>query len=103
MAKRRADVLALSELSKAVDKAVALAAKRHEVKAEAGTLLVNWEIFGRILRNLQDLNGAFAFARDVTRAVKVRGLKLEPAVLKVGPDVLCGFIERGEQFRQIGR
>lgn len=103
MAKRRANVLALSDLGKAVDKAVALAAKRHEVKPEAGTFIKNWEIVGRILRNLDNLNDAFSFAREVTRAAKVKGLKAEPAVLKVGPDVLCGFIERGQLLRQIGR
>ena len=103
MAKKRADVVSLADLGKAVDRAVALAAKRHEVTTEAGSLQVNWEIFGRRLRAFEDLNVAFNFARDVTRGVKIQGLKVQPAVVKVGPDVLCGFIERAGLPRLISR
>jgi hypothetical protein len=101
--KRRAQTLSLADLSKAVDRSVALAAKRHEVTAEPGNLLMNWQIFGRLLREFEDLNGALSFAKDVTRGLKVQGLKAEPVVLKVGPDVLCGFIERGQLPQLIAR
>ena len=94
--KRRAEVLSLADLSKAVDRSVALASKRHELATEAGNLMVNWQILGRILRNFEDLNQALSFAKDVTRGVKIQGLKGQPVVLKVGPDVLCGFIERSQ-------
>jgi hypothetical protein len=94
--KRKAEVLSLADLSKAVDRSVALASKRHELSTEAGNLMVNWQILGRLLRNFDDLNHALTFAKDVTRGVKIQGLKAEPVVVKVGPDVLCGFIERGQ-------
>jgi len=103
MAKRRADVISVAGLSKAVDRAVTIAGKRHGVKTEAGSLIVNWEIIGRILREFQDANVAFKFATDVTRGVKLQGVKAQPVVFKLDRDILVGFIERGQLPRQLGR
>ena len=103
MPTRRADVISVKDLSRTVDRAVAIAAKRHGVKTEPASLIVNWEIIGRILREFQDANAAFEFASDVTRGVKLRGIKAQPAVFKLDRDILCGFIERGQLPRQLGR
>lgn len=100
---RRADVISVRDLSKTVDRAVALAAKRHGVKTQPDNLIVNWEIIGRILREFQDANVAFQFANDVTRGVKLRGVKAQPAMFKFDRDILVGFIERGQLARQLGR
>jgi hypothetical protein len=102
MATRRADVISVKDLSRTVDRAVALATKRHGVKTEPGSLIVNWEIVGRILREFQDANAAFEFASDVTRSVKLQGIKAQPAIFKMDRDILCGFIERGQLPRRLG-
>ena len=103
MAKRRADTISVRDLSKSVDRAVALAGKRHGVKTEPDNLIVNWEIIGRILRDVQDANAAFEFANDVTRGVKVRGVRAQPVMFKLDRDILVGFIERGQFARNLGR
>jgi hypothetical protein len=48
------------------------------------------------------MNVAFKFATEVTKNVNVQGIKGEPACLKIGPDILCGFVERGGLPKQIG-
>ncbi len=98
----KADTISARVLSQSIDKAVALAAKRHQLKPEAGNLAIDWEIFGRRLRDLQSLDQAFAFASDVTRGVQVPNLKVQPIALRVGPDIICGFIEKGRLPKVIG-
>lgn len=100
---KRADVISTKDLSQSIDKAVAIAVKRHSVAAQPGTLVVNWEIIGRILRDLADMNTAFAVATDITKGVKVQGIQGQPAVAKMGRDILVGFIERARLPREIGR
>lgn len=102
MATKRAAVISVKELSTSIDRAVKLAAERHQAKAEPSSLLINWEILGRILREFEDMNAAFQFATDVTKNVKLQGIKAEPACLKIGRDIFCGFIERGSLPKQIG-
>lgn len=102
MATKRAEIISAKDLSRSIDRAVALAAKRHEVKAEPSNLLINWEILGRILREFEDINAAFTFATDVTKNVELRGIRAEPACLKIGRDILCGFVERAGLPKEIG-
>jgi hypothetical protein len=104
MAPRRAEAISLTDLTKAVDRAVSIAAKRHDLQLERPTFSANWEIFGRIVRDARDFNSLFAFANDVTKAVALRGSDPMPGVIRIGPkDVLCGFIERSGLLRQLGR
>ena len=103
MATRRAGVISIADLSKSIERAVAIAAKRAEVKTDPTSLVLNWEIFGRILREYADLNAVDRFAREVTRGVKIRGLQADPAIVKIGRQILCGFIERGKLPRQLPR
>ena len=100
----KAEVISARDLSRSIDKAVAAAVKRHELKPDAANLAIDWEIFGRRLRDLQSLDEAFAFASDVTRSVgPVQGLKpTQPIALRVGGDIICGFIEKGRLPKVIG-
>ena len=50
---RRSEVVAIGTLSKWINKAVALAAKRHDVVFGGDNIIYNWEILGRILREMQ--------------------------------------------------
>jgi hypothetical protein len=102
MAKRRAQVVSTRDLSKSVDKAVALAVKRHKVKTATSNLVLNWEIIGRLLRDVTDVNVAFQFASDVTKGVQLQGVSAQPALAKLDRDILVGFIERARLPRQIG-
>jgi len=95
MPPRRAQTVSLVSISRAVESAVRVAAARHELKVDTDTLLDRWELIGRRLRGVKDLNVAYKFAQDVSRGVNLRGLRLTPVVTKIGPDILVGFIERG--------
>jgi hypothetical protein len=94
MARKRAESISIANVSKSIDRAVALAAKRQDLRPAAGNLGFPGHLAGRILRDFGDVNAAFAFATDVSRNVKIPGATVEPAVLKIGPDILAGFIER---------
>jgi len=94
MASRKAETVSLSGLARAVDRAVAIAARRHDLVVERSTLLDRWEIFGRRLDRVRDLNEVFAFARDVAGSVKLAGIRPEPVVCRFGRHILVGFIER---------
>ncbi len=92
--KKRVETVSLSALSKSIDKAVALASDRHGVTFDKGNLILNWEILGRILREI-DLAGK-ATRLDVAATItkNVAGIKGQPIVTKIGKDVLVGFVER---------
>ena len=91
---RRAETIALPSLSRAINKAVALAAKRHDVVFERENIIYNWEILGRILRETGDLDrqAGLEIAEAVMR--NLPGVRGQPVVTKIGKDILVGFIER---------
>lgn len=103
MAPKRADMISAKDLSRSINRAVALAVKRHKVKPEADSILLNWEIVGRILREVSDMNSAFDFASDVTKNLELRGIKADPAVARIGREILCGFIEKAGLPKQLPR
>jgi hypothetical protein len=97
---RRSEVVALESLSKSINKAVALAAKRHDVVLGGENIIVNWEIVGRILREIQAGRGNTRL--DVASSIlkEIPGVRGQPVVTKVGRDILVGFIERlGNTYR----
>ena len=97
---RRSEVVGVAALSKSIDKAVALAAKRHDVAFGGDNIILNWEILGRILREMQ--LGGRDTRLDVANTIlkNVPGVKGQPVVTKIGKDILVGFIERvGNQYR----
>ena len=95
MAPRKAQAISLASVSRAVDSAVRIAAARHDLAVENDTLLDRWELIGRRLRDVKDLNVAYKFAQEVTRGINVKGLRVDPVVTRVGNDILVGFVERG--------
>jgi hypothetical protein len=94
MAVKRAEAISVTTLSKSIDKAVELAARRQGLKPGSGNLVFPGHILGRVIRDLDDANAAFAFAAEVTKSVNASGANGEPAVFKIGPDILAGYIER---------
>ncbi len=88
-------------LSKSIDQAVTRAARQFGVNALQPTLILNWQIIGRIARNV-DAGQAFELATAISAAVKVRGIVPAPAITRIGKDILVGFIERGQFPRSIG-
>lgn len=94
----RATVVSIGSLNKSIDKAVALAGKRHGVKLGADNIIFNWEILGRILRelNLAGANGPLEVAATLAKGA---GLKGTPVATKIGRDILVGVIPRDLNLR----
>jgi hypothetical protein len=90
--KIKAEVISTAKLSAAIDKAVKIAAERHQVVVSDSNLRLNWELVGRRLR---DAAKAQQFAGDVSKDVaKITGLNLQPATLQVGKLIYVGFFEK---------
>ena len=92
--KRRADMVSVASLSKSIDRAIALAAKRHEAVFEKSNIILNWEILGRILRQMNAEGGQTRLDLASTVVKNLPGVKGQPVVTKIGKDILVGFIER---------
>lgn len=91
---RRVETVSLASLTKSIDRAVALAAKRHEAVFEKQNLILNWEILGRILREMNADSGRTRLDVASTVLKAMPGVKGQPVVTKIGKDILVGFIER---------
>jgi hypothetical protein len=103
MPPRKAQTISLASVSRAVNAAVKVAAARHELAVDNETLLDRWELIGRRLRDVTDLNVAYKFAQDVSGRVNISGLKIDPVVTRIGNDILVGFVERGSLPRVLPR
>ena len=109
MATKRSEVVTFEGLSASLDKAFAVAGKRHGAEFEAGalagerdtafktagadgagTLALNWEIFGRRIKSL-DQPGAsrLEVANTVISSMKLKGV--QPAVIGFDKWILVGF------------
>jgi phosphopentomutase len=93
VATTRAKAISLSELSNSIDKAVALASKRYGVSVGSDTVIHNWEILGRILRELNNLkpSGPTEVAAAIAKSAGLRGT---PVATMIGKDILVGVIAR---------
>jgi len=90
--KVRAESVSAAKLADAVNRAVKIAADRHQVAVGDSNLLLNWELIGRKLRSIDK---AFDFASDVTTQVtKATGIAAQPTTLQVGKLIYCGFFEK---------
>ena len=87
----RAKAISIAALSRSIDKAVVLAGKRHGVSLGGDNLIYNWEILGRILRELGDL-GPGGPLDVATTIAKGAGLKGTPVATRMGRDILVGVI-----------
>ena len=94
----RAETVSLDSLGKSIDKAVALAGRRYGVAFGNDNLILNWEILGRVLRELGNLKpgGELDVAAGLARAA---GLKGTPVATRFGKDILVGVIARGGNLR----
>ena len=92
--KRRADMVSIASLSKSIDTAVALAAKRHDAVFEKDNVILNWEILGRILRKMNLEGGQTRLDLAATVVKNLSKVKGQPVVTKIGKDIFVGFIER---------
>lgn len=90
--KNRAAVVTLDGLQASIDKAVALAEKRHGAVFEAGTVSINWEIFGRKIKSLKTGpdNSRFDVATTITGALKLP-TGPSPIVIGNGKWILVGY------------
>lgn len=101
--RRRASVVSLRKLSSSVDQAVALAAKRHKIRAESPNVLGHGEIVGRLVEGA-DSSEAFAFAERVTAQINKRSwIDAVPAIARLGSKILIGFIDRSQTLREVDR
>jgi len=87
----KAKSISLASLSRSIDSAVKLAAKRHGVTFGGTTTIRNWEILGRYLRELPVNGDAFDVAATIAKSA---GLKGTPVATKIGKDILVGIIAR---------
>lgn len=93
--KHRAETVSVVSLSKSIDKAIALAAKRHDVAFDGQNVIHDWRILGRYLRQMSDAGGQTRLDVAATVVKNLPGVKAQPVVTKIGKDILIGFIERG--------
>jgi hypothetical protein len=93
----RAAVVSVSSLSRSIDRAVALAAKRHDVTLGGDNLIYKWELLGRVLRNMKHLGptGPTEVAATIATAAKLKGT---PVAAKIGRDILVGVIPYDMSF-----
>ena len=94
----RAAVISINTLSKSIDKAVALAGRRHGVDLGGENIIYNWEILGRILRELGQI-GPGATLDLASTIAKGAGLKGTPVATKIGRDILVGVVARDINVR----
>jgi hypothetical protein len=86
----RAKSVSISSLTKAIDAGVKLAAKRHGVTLGGETIIRDWDILGRILRQRAGLG---VNPLDVAQSIATGGkLKGTPIAAKIGKDILVGVI-----------
>jgi len=99
---KAADLIRGKDFSAAVDKALAIASKRHEVAlADDRNFVVNWDLVGR---RIKDGLLADKFAADVAKQLGSSGIKAVPATLKFNKWIWVGFYERNRipVIREIG-
>ncbi len=77
----RPATLSLNQLSSALDKAVGLAAQKHNLRhGEKNTIFINWELIGRRLLEA-DLKAASQFSETVSAGLKEAGINVEPVTI----------------------
>ena len=88
---RGSKLVSARELSKVVDAAVkAGSARVAGAEAVSGPVIVKWELVGRVARNLAQ---GQELATAITGELGKSGIKVQPAVLGVGKQIICGFFE----------
>lgn len=90
--KRQAETVSLTSLSKSIDRAVELAAKRYGIEVENDNVILNWEFIGRQVREATVAEEAqmLAAASSVARAVP----KAQPVVTRFMRRIFIGIVYR---------
>ena len=86
---RGSKLVSARELSKTVEAAVKAASARTGADP-SGPVIVKWELVGRIAKNLAQ---GQELATEITGELGKSGLRVQPAVLGVGRQIICGFFE----------
>lgn len=76
------------DLARVVDAAVKSATVRGA--EPAGPVIVKWELVGRVAKTLAQ---GQELATAITGKLGESGIKVQPAVLGVGRQIICGFFE----------
>ena len=102
MATKRSEVVTLEGLSAALEKAFEVAGKRHGAVFDPGTVVLNWEIFGRRIKSLEQAKGSqLDIASSVVSAMKLKNA--QPTVVGFDKWILVGFWDpRIRDVRDIG-
>jgi hypothetical protein len=86
----RAKSISIGSLTKAIDTGVKLAAKRHGVTFGGDTVIHDWDILGRLLRQRAGLNAnPLEVAQTIAAGGRIKGI---PVAAKIGKDILVGVI-----------
>lgn len=91
----KAKSVSLPSLSRSINSAVALAAKRHGAKLDGKSVLKDWEILGRILRDGPVKGRPIDLAVTIANGAKLNGI---PVAAKFGKDILVGVIPYERNF-----
>jgi len=89
--KIKAQSVSAIELSKMVDKAVGIAAKRLDMTVDSKNIITKWDLVGRVVR---DIKLAQSFSEDVAKQISLGGVAVEPATLIIKKQIIAGFFER---------
>lgn len=89
---QKAKLVSARELPKVVEAAVKAASARVGGGQEAvsGPVIVKWELVGRVAR---DLAHGEKLAAEISAEMGKAGHEVQPAVLGVGKEIICGFFE----------
>ena len=89
----RAEVVTVTQLARAIDKAAVLAAERYGVTLGKDNVVYKWQLIGRIIREMGNLKGSGTI--DVA-ATLAKGAKLPgtPVAAKIGRGILVGVVAR---------
>ena len=87
---RGSKLVSARELSKTVEAAVKSASARVAGAEVSGPVIVKWELVGRVAKNLAQ---GQELATAITGELGKSGMKVQPAVLGVGRQIICGFFE----------
>jgi len=85
----RAKAVSVGSLTKAINAGVKLAARRHGVSIGGETIIRDWEILGRILREHGSLANPLEVAQTIATGGKLKGI---PVAARLGKDILVGVI-----------
>jgi hypothetical protein len=86
----KSKLVAARDLSKTLEAAMKAANARVGGSEASSALIVKWELVGR---RAKDFAQGQKLAAEITAELGNAGIKVQPAVLGVGREIICGFFE----------